>query len=58
MLQKALSNERDVIKKIGHGFGQKQYGYRCVFLAWQSPGGSAIAMFKNIPNILFQPIHR
>ena len=46
MLQKALSNERDVIKKIGHGFGQKQYGYRCGFLAWQSPGGSAVAMFK------------
>ena len=45
-------------KKIAHGFGQKQYGYRCGFLAWQSPGGSAVAMFKNIPNILFQPIHR
>ena len=45
-------------KKIAHGFGQKQYGYRCGFLAWQSPGSSAVAMFKNIPNILFQPIHR
>ena len=45
-------------KKIAHGFGQKQYGYRCGFLAWQSPGGSSVAMFKNIPNILFQAIHR
>ena len=58
MLQKALSNERDVTKKIDHGFGRKQYGYRCGFLAWQSPGGSSVAMFKIIPNILFQPIHR
>ena len=45
-------------KKIGHGFGQKQYGYHCVFLAWRSPGGSSVAMLKKIPNIVFQPIDR
>ena len=42
-------------KKIAHGFGQKQYGYRCGFLAWQSPGGSAVAMFKNLPIHMWLP---
>jgi hypothetical protein len=49
MLQKALSDERDLVKKIHHGFGRKQYGYSCGSLALQSPGGSSVAMFKNIP---------
>ena len=49
MLQKALSNERDVVKQIHHGFGRKKYGYSCGSLALQSPGGSSVAMFKNIP---------
>ena len=45
MLQKALSDERDLVKKIHHGFGRKQYGYSCGSLALQSPGGSSVAMF-------------
>ena len=49
MLQKALSDERDLVKKIHLGFGRKQYGYSCGSLALQSPGGSSVAMFKNIP---------
>ena len=49
MLQKALSNERDVVKKIHHGFGRKKYGYSCGSLALQSPGGSSVAIFKNTP---------
>ena len=49
MLQKALSNERDVVKQIHHGFGRKKYGYSCGSLALQSLGGSSVAMFKNIP---------
>ena len=49
MLQKALSNERDVVKKNDHGFGRKKYGYSCGPLALQSPGGSSVAMFKNTP---------
>ena len=36
-------------QKIHHGFGRKQYGYSCGSLALQSPGGSSVAMFKNIP---------
>ena len=32
-----------------NGFGRKQYGYSCGSLALQSPGGSSVAMFKNIP---------
>ena len=46
MLQKALSNERDAVKKIHQGFGRKQYGYSCGSLALQSPGGSSVAMVK------------
>ena len=49
MLQKALSNERDVVKKMDRGFGRKQYGYRCGPLALQSPGDSSVAMFKSTP---------
>ena len=49
MLQKALSNERDVVKKMDRGFGRKRYGYRCGPLALQSPGGSSVAMFKSTP---------
>ena len=49
MLQNALSNERDVINKIYHGFGREQYGYRFRSSALQPPGGSSIAMFKNTP---------
>ena len=48
MLQKALSDERDLVKKIHHGFGRKQYGYSCGSLALQSPGGSSVAMFKTL----------
>ena len=55
MLQKALSNERDVVKKIHHGFGRKQYGYSCGSLALQSPGGSSVAMFKNTPFHMWLP---
>ena len=46
MWQKAVSDERDLVKKIHHGFGRKQYGYSCGSLALQSPGGSLVAMFK------------
>jgi len=56
MLQKAFSNERNVIKRLHHGFGRKQYGYSCGSLALQSPGGSSVAMLKNIP--IIYPIHR
>ena len=49
MLQKALSNERDMVKKLHHGFGRKKYGYSCGSLALQSPGGSSVAIFKNTP---------
>ena len=55
MLQKALSDERDLVKKIHHGFGRKQYGYSCGSLALQSPGGSSVAMFKNIPIHMWLP---
>ena len=55
MLQKALSNERDVVKQIHHGFGRKQYGHSCGSLALQSSGGSSVAMFKNIPIHMWLP---
>ena len=48
MLQKALSTERDVVKKNDQCFGRKKYGYSCGPLALQSPGGSSVAMSKNI----------
>ena len=55
MLQKALSNERDVVKKMDRGFGRKRYGYRCGPLALQSPGGSSVAMFKSSPSHRWLP---
>ena len=42
-------------ENIHHGFGRKKYRYSCGPLALQSPGGSSVAMFKNIPIHMWLP---
>ena len=55
MLQKALSNERDVTKKNWSWFWPETVWISLWFLGFATPGGSSVAMFKKDPNI---PIHR